>query len=69
MLEATQVEVNTDLRRGSHNSFMASSTCLFANNGGWWALELASVWGGGDGRGQEAEQKAPALDMCMPAGD
>lgn len=47
---------------------MVSSTCLFASGGGRWALQLAPVWGGGDGRGQEevggaggqeAEQAAP----------
>lgn len=52
MPEATQTEVTVVLCASSENPLLASSTCLFASNGGRWALELASVWAeGGRSRG------------------
>ena len=44
MLEAAQVEVNIVICRCFENSFLASSTCLFASNGGLWGRLLCGEW-------------------------
>lgn len=63
-LDASQTEVNMALSGSSENSLLASSTCLFANAGGWWTSELASTGDWGMDRGWEEAEGRGGRDQA-----